>query len=77
MHLDRRAVRRFAHPCIQILAFSGLEEEDVVAVVEFSELVQLVELRLGVELRLFSAVRPVLCEHRLRRMKHSVTYINE
>lgn len=34
MHLDRRAVGRFAHPEIQILALARLEEEYIVAVVE-------------------------------------------
>jgi len=48
MHLDSGAVGRFAHPRIQILAFPGFEEEHIVAVVELSELVQLVQFRLGV-----------------------------
>jgi hypothetical protein len=35
MHLDGGSVWRLAHPAVQILAFPGLEEEDVVTVVEF------------------------------------------
>jgi hypothetical protein len=48
MHLDGWTVGCFAHPRIQILAFPGFEEENIVAVVELSELVQLVQLGLGV-----------------------------
>jgi hypothetical protein len=35
VHLDGGAVWRLAHPAVQILAFPGLKEDDVVAVVEF------------------------------------------
>ena len=35
VHLDGGSVWRLAHPAVQILAFPGLKEDDVVAVVEF------------------------------------------
>ena len=35
VHLDRGAVGRLAHPAVEVLALAGLEEEDIVAVVEF------------------------------------------
>jgi hypothetical protein len=38
------------------LGFTGLEEEDVVAIVEVCELVEVGEVRFGVEFRIFSAV---------------------
>ena len=50
-------VRRFGQPHVQVAGFAGFEEEDVVAVVQVGELVELVELGLGVELRIFAAVR--------------------
>ena len=34
MELYGRAVRRLAHPDVEILAFAGFEEKDIVAVVE-------------------------------------------
>jgi hypothetical protein len=34
VHLDGGSVWRLAHPAVQILAFPGLKEDDVVAVVE-------------------------------------------
>lgn len=39
VELDGGTVRRLAHPDVEILAFARLEEEDIVAVVEISELV--------------------------------------
>ena len=57
MHLDCRAVRRFAHPYIKILAFARFEEDDIVAVVKFGELVELVKLGFRVEFALAPAVR--------------------
>jgi hypothetical protein len=48
VHLDRRSIGRLAHPKIEILSFSSLEEKYVVAVVEFGEFIQLVELRFRV-----------------------------
>lgn len=39
--LDSRAVGHLAHPNVQVLAFPRLEEQDVVAVVEFRQLVEL------------------------------------
>lgn len=56
MHLHGWSVWRLANPYKKILALPGLEKEDIVAVIELSELVELVELRLGVELGIFSAV---------------------
>lgn len=57
MELDCRSIGDFAEPDVEILALASLEKEDVVAVVQFGELVQLVEARLGVELGVLSAVR--------------------
>ena len=56
MQLDRWPVGSFAHPQIEILALACLEEEDVVAVVQFRQLVELVQFRLGVELGILAAV---------------------
>lgn len=54
--LDGRPVWRFAHPKVQVLALPRLEEEHIVAVVEFGQLVQLVQFRLRIELGVFPAV---------------------
>jgi hypothetical protein len=43
MHLDARPIGRFAQPYVEILTFSRFEEEDVIAVVEVGNLVQVVE----------------------------------
>ena len=56
MHLDGWAVRRLAHPQVKILSLACLEEENIVAVVKFGELVQLVEFGLGVEFDVFAGV---------------------
>ncbi len=56
MHLHGRAIGRFADPYIEVFALSRFEEKDVVAVVELGEFVELVELGLGVELRIFATV---------------------
>lgn len=42
MHLDGRAIGCFAHPYVEIFAFAGFEEENVIAIVEFGQLVELV-----------------------------------
>jgi len=57
VHFYSGAVVCFAHPEVEIFAFASFEEEDVVAVVEFCEFVELVELRLCVQLCVFAAVR--------------------
>lgn len=57
MHLHSRSIRCFANPYVQILAFPGLEENHVVAIVEFSQLIELVKLRLCIKLCVFAAVR--------------------
>jgi len=57
MHLDRRAVGWFREPDVEVLALTRLEEDDVVAVVEVGELVELRELGLGIEFGIFAAVR--------------------
>jgi len=44
MHLYRRSIRRFTHPQVQILSFSSLKEEDIVAIVQLCQFVQLVQL---------------------------------
>lgn len=56
MQLDAGSVGRFAHPHVQILPLPRLEEEDVVAVVQVRNLVQMVQLRLGVQLCVFAPV---------------------
>jgi hypothetical protein len=56
VELDGRSVRDFAEPNIEILSLSGLEEEHVVAVVKLGQLVQFVQLCLGVKFGIFSAV---------------------
>lgn len=48
VQLNAWSIRGFAHPHVKILPFSRLEEEDVVAVVEVCNLVQVVKLRLRV-----------------------------
>jgi hypothetical protein len=57
MHLDRRSIWGFAHPRIQVLALASLEEEHIVAVIEFGELVELVQFCLGVQLCFLTAMR--------------------
>lgn len=42
MHLDGWAIGCFAHPYVEIFAFAGFEEEYVIAIVEFGQLVELV-----------------------------------
>ena len=56
VHFDRRAVWGFGQPNVEVFAFARLEEEDVVAVVEVGELVELVELGFCVEFGVFFAV---------------------
>jgi hypothetical protein len=56
VHLDGGTVGRLGQPDVKILAFAGFEEEDVVAVVEVGELVELRELGLGVEFGVFARV---------------------
>lgn len=46
----------FAHPEIEVLPFAGFEEEDVVAVVEVGDFVEVVEFGFGVEFGVFAAV---------------------
>lgn len=48
VQLDAWSVWSFAHPHVKILPFSRLEEEDVVAVVEICDLIQVIKLRLRV-----------------------------
>ena len=57
MHLDRRSVGRLAHPYVEVLAFPRLEKDYVVAIIEFRELIQLVEFGLGIKLCVLAAVR--------------------
>lgn len=57
VHLDGRPVGRLGQPDVEILAFASLEEEDIVAVVEVGELVQLRKLGLRVEFGVFAGVR--------------------
>jgi hypothetical protein len=39
--LDGRSIGRLAHPCIEVFAFTGFEEEDIVAIVQFGDFVEL------------------------------------
>lgn len=57
MHFDCRPIWRFAHPYVKVFAFSGFEEEHVVAIIEFSKFVELIELGFSVEFCIFAAVR--------------------
>ena len=60
MHLDRGTVGRLGHPAVEILTLTGFKKEDVVAIVEFCQFIELVELSLGVEFGLFPAVGPFM-----------------
>lgn len=55
--LDRRSIGYLAHPNIEILPFSRLEEENIVAILNGGEFVELVQLRLRVELGILAAMR--------------------
>ena len=57
VELDCWPVRRFAHPYVEVFALSSFEEEDIVAIVEFGEFIELVELGLCIYLAFFPAVR--------------------
>lgn len=48
MHLDSGPIWYLAHPYVKIFALPRLEEKHIVAVVEFSKLIELVELCLRV-----------------------------
>jgi hypothetical protein len=56
VQFDRRTIGRFGEPEVQVLCFAGLEEEDVVAVVEVCELVEVGEVGFGVEFGIFAAM---------------------
>lgn len=56
VHLYGGAIGGFAHPDVEVFAFAGFEEEDVVAVVEVGEFVELVEFCFGVEFGVFTTV---------------------
>lgn len=57
MELHSRTIRRLREPDVEILGLSGLEEEDIVAIVQIGELVQLVEVGFRVEFGVFAGVR--------------------
>lgn len=57
MHLHGRTIGCFAHPYVKIFALAGFEEQNIITIVEFSEFIELVELRFCVEFRIFAAVR--------------------
>lgn len=42
-----------AHPYVEILGFTGVEEETIVAVLEFSQFVELVQFRFRIEFRYY------------------------
>ena len=56
MHFHGWAIGCFAHPYVKVFAFACFEEQHIVAVVELGYFVELIELGLGVELCIFSAV---------------------
>lgn len=57
MEFDGRTVWRLAHPDVEILCLTSFEEEDIVAVVQIGEFVQLVKFGLCVEFCVFATVR--------------------
>ena len=57
VHLDGGSIGRLAHPQIEILRLPGFEEEHIVAVVQIRQLVELIQLRLRVQLGVLAAVR--------------------
>lgn len=52
-----RAIRHLAKPHVEILSFARLEKENVVAVVQLGQLVELGQTRFRIELGILSAVR--------------------
>jgi hypothetical protein len=60
VELAGRATRYFAHPHVQILTLTRLEEQHIVAIIQLGEGIELVELALRIKLGVFTAVR----EHR-------------
>ena len=56
MHLDGGAIRCFGYPYVEIFALSRLEKKHVITVIELSELIELIQFRLSVELCVFTAV---------------------
>lgn len=56
VQLDRGAVGGFGEPEVEVFAFARLEEEDVVAVVQVGELVELGEFGFCIEFGVFAAV---------------------
>jgi hypothetical protein len=56
VELDSRAIGHLAHPHVQILPLPGLKEHDIVAVVKLRQLVELVQLGLGIELGVLAPV---------------------
>lgn len=57
VEFHRRSVRRLGNPKVEILVLSGLEEENVVTVVQLCHFVKLVQVLFRVELGFFSCVR--------------------
>ena len=56
MHLYRRSIGRLAHPYVEIFPFPCFEKEDVIAIVELSQFIQLVELCFCIELCIFATM---------------------
>ena len=56
MELDSGSVGRFTHPYVEVLSLTCFEKQDVIAIVELGELVQLVEFGLSVEFGIFTAM---------------------
>jgi len=57
VHLDGWSIGCFAHPEIKIHSLASFEKDRIVAVIQFCQFVQLVELRFCVQLRILPAVR--------------------
>jgi hypothetical protein len=62
MELYGWTIWRFTQPGIEVFSFPGLEKQDVVAVVQLGELIELIQLALCVKFRLLSSVRKESCE---------------
>lgn len=62
VHLDGRTIGHLARPQVQVLTLPRLEKEDIVAVVQLRQLVELVKLGFRVELGVFPRVGHHGCE---------------
>ena len=56
MHFDRGPIWSFAHPNVEIFCLPRFKKHDIIAIVQLSKLVQLVQFRFRVQLSIFAAV---------------------